>query len=145
MPRIRETIAAGHNNKGNFAGTDIDLQEWTISVGGDDADITDSSTAGIKRSMTVNDEYTISATGLWKYAQQPTDSAPGIKRGTVATLNIYVSSEKYIGGTVEVKTFEIVSVNNDAVKFTFTAEYDAEPSWPSASLFSSSSSSSSST
>jgi len=143
--RLRETIASGINNKANWEGTDIDLQEWSIEVGGDDADITDTSTAGIKRSMTVTDEYTMSANALWKYGSQPTDNPPALARGCVGTLRLYLSSEKFVEAEAEIKTFSVTSQVAGAVTFTFTAEFQTAIDWPSASLFSSSSSSSSST
>lgn len=140
----KETWASGAFGKASFEDRDIDLTEWTIDVGGSDADLTNSGGNELEEDMVITKEYTGEISGNWRFSNQPTDRPPALFRGECGTLDLYISQEAFVRIEVEIKTFGLVSAVNDVVKWVAGFKGTGHPTWPGPTARSSSSSSSSS-
>lgn len=137
----QNTYMSGAYGKGVFGTADLDLTNWRMQEGGDDADLTHGNSNGLKIDMAINSEYTGSFSLNWKHSQLPTSRPPALYRGETGTLKLYVSKEAYIQVAVEIKTHNITSVVNDVIKSEVTWKATSAPIWPGTTHYSSSSSS----
>lgn len=143
---MTQAFAAGKYGKATFGGQTVNLTSWSYEETGDDAEVTNSGTNGIKTVEPVTNQYSGSCEGVWDLNAQPTSNPPRIRRGTKGTLNLYLTPETYVGAfNVVVLGLTINDTQNDVVRYTFNWQATAAPTYPAAYTPSSSSSSSSST
>lgn len=136
------TLATGIYGKAVFDGITLNIKDWSWSEGGDDADVTNSNDNGIKKTQVVTHEYTATFGGDWDLDAQPSEY-PNITRGETGTLNLYISKEAYFAVAVVVTAFDVTSSATGMLGFKVTAKATAAPTYPGATAYSSSSSSSS--
>lgn len=117
---------------------------WSLSIAGDDEDITHSGSSGVKQFLNVNDLITGKIGGVWDLDVQPTDRPPALYRGEAVTLKLYISLEAYFTVPARIKTFDAVGEINGAIKWTATFQATSAITMPGATAYSSSSSASSS-
>ena len=143
---MTQEFAPGKWGKATFGGNTVHLTNWSIEEGGDDADVTNSGTAGIKVAEPVNNQYTGTIEGVWDLNAQPTSNPPRIRRGSAGTMSLYLTPETFYGNyNVKILGLSITNTQNDVVRWTANFQATAAPTYPAAYTPSSSSSSSSST
>jgi hypothetical protein len=124
------TWKAGTFGKATVESTDLSLTSWTYSEGGDDADTTHSGGAGIKQTTVVTKQYNGTCEGIWDDDLQPTDDPPNVRRGTTATLKLYLDATTFFSIPVVILTFEATSSVTDVIRFSFTWTATAAPTMP---------------
>lgn len=138
------TLATGIYGKAIFDGTTHNIKSWSWAEGGDDADVTHSGSSGIKTTAVVTYEYTATIEGDWDLDAQPSTN-PALIRGETGTLLLYISKEAYFSVPAIVTSFDVTSSATGMLGWKATLKATAAPTYPGATAYSSSSSSSSST
>jgi hypothetical protein len=122
------TWAEGKNGKANFGGTDLNIQNWTYSEAGTDSDVTHTGSNGVELVEPTTTAYTGTVDAVWDTDQDPTGSAPSLRRGETGTLKLYVNDTDSITIAVVITELTGESAVKETITYSFSWQGTAAPS-----------------